>query len=309
MIPATGAIDALQALLGASVVAFALVTQLGDAWFYFAVLGGWYWLGEYAPVLGAGLDRHGTARVIGIAVGALALALGLKQLAGTARPPGAGVAPVAEVVPAVLRAGYAEAATADGNGFPSGHALGTTAIWGAVAWLYRGAGRRRRLALAAGVVGVVSLSRVALGVHYVVSVLGGVLVGGLFLAAVLRVEDVQLTWAVAVGLSVPAAAVVGSELEGGLLLGLALGGFGTWRAVRRSVPAQPTSARTAGLTALAGLVVTGLLLGVGAELALASASTPAGVVVPFAVGVAVGVAVLSLPLVVERVEKRAGVGS
>lgn len=296
-----GAIEPLQRLLGEFVVVFALVTQLGDVWFYFAVLGSWYWLGDRLPVLGPGLDRHGVARVVGIAVGALALALGAKALAGTARPPGAAVPPALDVVPSALRDVYAEAATADGHGFPSGHALGTTVVWGAVAWLYEGGTRRRRLALAAVVVAVVSLSRVALGVHYPVSVVGGVLVGAAFLAAVLRIEGVRATYGLAVALAVPAAALDGFSVDALLLLGLALGGLGTWTALGSSVPRTPTTAREGVLTAVLGAVVGGGLFGAG--LAVVEAAWLAVLV-----GAAVGVAVLALPVVVGRVERKASVG-
>ena len=128
-----GEIEAVQALSGDFVVVFALFTQLGDVWFYFVVLGAWYWLGDRAPLVGDGLDRRLAARAIALAVGAMALTVLLKGWFATERPPGAETPVAVEVVPLLLRAAYAEAATAEGFGFPSGHALGTTAV-GCSSW-------------------------------------------------------------------------------------------------------------------------------------------------------------------------------
>jgi membrane-associated phospholipid phosphatase len=79
-------------------------------------------------------------------------------------------------------------ATAGGRSFPSGHAMSSTVVYGAVliALLPVLAGRRRRVAaaLATGaLVTAVGFSRLGLGVHYLSDVLGGHLLGVAWLAA------------------------------------------------------------------------------------------------------------------------------
>jgi undecaprenyl-diphosphatase len=73
--------------------------------------------------------------------------------------------------------------------FPSGHALFSTCLYGAVAWrLAAGAGRgAARVALAcaaAALVATIGYSRIYLGVHYPTDVLAGALVGAAWLSAV-----------------------------------------------------------------------------------------------------------------------------
>jgi undecaprenyl-diphosphatase len=70
-------------------------------------------------------------------------------------------------------------AHAHGYAFPSGHALGSAALWASIAFLAaaRGWSRGRAVALAVVVPVVVSATRVLLGVHYLTDVLGGLLLG------------------------------------------------------------------------------------------------------------------------------------
>jgi len=295
-----GEIEAAQSLLGEFVVVFALVTQLGDIWFYFTVLGTWYWLGDRTPVLGPLADRRLTAGIVGLGVGAMALTLTLKGAFALERPPGAETAVAAETVPRALRSFYAAAATGDGFGFPSGHAIGTTAIWGGVAWFARGGNRRRRLAVAGSIVAVVGFSRVALGVHYAVSVVAGVLVGLAYLLAVTRLGTGPVrTFGVALVVAACATIVTGGGEDAAVALGLAGGSLVTWLVVGERVPAQPTTGREAAGTALLGVVVCGGLF--GATLAL---DPP----VPVAVALSglVGATLLALPVVTRGVEKAEG---
>lgn len=292
-----GEIEAVQSLLGEFVVVFALVTQLGDIWFYFTVLGTWYWLGDRTPVLGALSDRRLTAGIVGLAVGALALTLTLKRAFALERPPGAEMAVAVETVPQALRSLYAAAATGDGFGFPSGHAIGTTAVWGGVAWFARGGNRRRRLAVAGGIVAVVGLSRVVLGVHYAVSVVAGVGIGLAYLLAVTRLgTDPVRMFGVALVVAVCAAVVTGGGEDAAVALGLAGGSLLAWLAVGERVPAQPTTGWEAAGTALLGVVVCGGLF--GATLAL-DPPVPVAVVLSGLVGAAV----LVLPVVTHGVKK------
>jgi undecaprenyl-diphosphatase len=77
-------------------------------------------------------------------------------------------------------------ATATGKSFPSGHAMGATAVYGAVLIVFadRLSRRARRLAVAGWLVLVVSVAftRLALGVHYITDVLAGFVLGCAWLA-------------------------------------------------------------------------------------------------------------------------------
>lgn len=78
-------------------------------------------------------------------------------------------------------------ATARGKSFPSGHAMSSTVIYGALLLVFLPAiGRRYRPAVFTGVVMLVlaiGFSRLALGVHYITDVVGGYVLGLAWLAA------------------------------------------------------------------------------------------------------------------------------
>ncbi len=81
----------------------------------------------------------------------------------------------------------APVATAGGRSFPSGHAMSSTVAYGALLLVFLPAiGRRYRPVVFAGVVALVlaiGFSRLALGVHYITDVVGGVVLGLAWLAA------------------------------------------------------------------------------------------------------------------------------
>lgn len=117
------------------------------------------------------LIRRRTRLAIYVAVtgaGALLLDPSLKTLVGRLRP----------VVEAPV-------AAAPGNSFPSGHALDSMVVYGALllVFLPAVAARRRRLVigLTALVIAVIGVTRIALGVHYLSDVLGGWLLGAAWL--------------------------------------------------------------------------------------------------------------------------------
>jgi undecaprenyl-diphosphatase len=78
----------------------------------------------------------------------------------------------------------APVATAPGNSFPSGHALGAMVVYGALLLVFLPAVRHRKAFISAMalIVFAVGLTRVALGVHYVTDVLAGWLLGALWLS-------------------------------------------------------------------------------------------------------------------------------
>jgi undecaprenyl-diphosphatase len=101
-------------------------------------------------------------------VGALLLDPSLKTLVGRVRP-------VVDV----------PVASAPGNSFPSGHALGSMVVYGALLLVFLPAVRQRWrpafIAVIAVVVFVIGLTRLALGVHFLSDVLAGWLLGAAWL--------------------------------------------------------------------------------------------------------------------------------
>jgi membrane-associated phospholipid phosphatase len=97
-------------------------------------------------------------------IGALILDPSLKTLVGRVRPV------VADPV-----------AHGQGNSFPSGHALGSTVVYGMLTLVFLAVVRHRWrgwfVALAALIVAAIGVSRIALGVHFVSDVLAGWLLG------------------------------------------------------------------------------------------------------------------------------------
>ncbi len=75
-----------------------------------------------------------------------------------------------------------------GASFPSGHAMAATVTYGALVLVLAGSSRPRTRAVmvtcAGAVVAAVAFTRLALGVHYPTDVLGGMLLGALWLALI-----------------------------------------------------------------------------------------------------------------------------
>jgi membrane-associated phospholipid phosphatase len=109
-------------------------------------------------------QRRLAAYLIVTGAGALMLDPSLKIIVGRLRP-------VVDV----------PVASAPGNSFPSGHALGSTVAYGALLLIFLPVASRRLRAVAisafAAIVVLVGFTRVALGVHYVSDVLAGWLLG------------------------------------------------------------------------------------------------------------------------------------
>lgn len=210
-------------------IVVALVTQLGDVWFLSLILGSLYWARVRA-------DREAAAGFVGLPLIGLAVVTGLKHVFALPRPD----RPLAqaEAIPALVRPLYEVTAYASGYGFPSGHAVMTSIVYGYLAIQLSIGTARQRLAGAATVIAAVCLSRVALGVHYLVDVIAGVLVG---LAVLLvttgilaryRSEAGSVVFALAVGASAFAIVASGTDPDAVLLLGASLGAFGAWQLIR-----------------------------------------------------------------------------
>jgi len=277
----------------AVVVFFALVTQLGDVWFYLLALTLAYAYAGSLPRIGTAIRRERVAFVVAVALGALALSVGLKELFLHPRPPGAGTARELAWLPAALGPAWENVATADGFALPSGHATGSAATYGAAALALEIGRRRRRYVAAALVVAVVSLSRVAIGVHYLGDVLLGVAVGGGYLAVVWTLtggDRVKRAFSLALLVALGGAAVSHS-VDTLSALGGALGGRLGWTLVGGRLSAPSTRQGT--VAALVGLLGGGGLLAAGSTIDTAVAGF-------LATGLSV-VVVLAAPLVADRI--------
>lgn len=103
--------------------------------------------------------RRGALALAGAGLASLLLSVGVKYIVGRERPD----------------VSWRLVGLPGDPSFPSGHALGATAVYGALGWLLA----RRWGAIAGVLLGVVvGLTRLYLGVHYPLDVLAGLLAGG-----------------------------------------------------------------------------------------------------------------------------------
>ncbi|WP_435358706.1 phosphatase PAP2 family protein [Haloarchaeobius sp. DFWS5] len=208
---------------------YGLVTALGDPAVATLVLALSYWLWR----------REAAATVVGYAFVAFALTLLLKYGLALPRP-----------------------ATADqllhpeGYGFPSGHAISATVVYGGLA-VEVGWHRDRLRALGVSVlVAAVGLSRVALGVHYLGDVLVGFAVGGfvVWTGHTYWRDRPEVGFALAGLVAVPAIFVSGMHADAMGVLGYALGGIVGARAIGTSLAASRIEAGVLGAVGVAFVV-------------------------------------------------------
>ena len=145
---------------------FAALTNLGDPFFLLVLLAVYYWLAD---------DRDNPAQLVAFALLAVAVTVTLKNGFALPRPP-------ADV--------QAIPTDADSFGFPSGHAIGATVVYGGLVAVDDRLRRRGPALALLGLAALVGLSRVVIGVHYLGDVLAGFAVGAVVLAG-LWVSDSQ----------------------------------------------------------------------------------------------------------------------
>lgn len=204
-----------------------LWTQLGDVWLLAVVLAVAYWS---TPT-----PRDDVAALIGVTVAGLGFGGLLKAVFALPRP----TQPLVEggALPSLLHPVYEATATATGSGFPSIHALLATIVYLGLARRLSVSSARRRWAAALLLVTTVSLTRVALGVHYLVDVLAGMVIGLGFLAVMdgllPRYTTARPTvgFGLAVCFGAGTVAVDGFDPESLVLVGSALGLFAGWQLV------------------------------------------------------------------------------
>ena len=164
-----------------------------------------------------------TIALIAVVFGGLSLAIVLKGAFGLPRPP-------VEL----------QATPRSGSGFPSGHTMTATVLWGALALWGRIWTRRGRWTMAAVLVSVVGFSRLALGVHYLVDVLASVAFALAYLYAMWTAvrADAMRAFAIAMVLSVLAAVFSGGSTDGILALVGTVGFFIGWRVAEHETVRQ-----------------------------------------------------------------------
>lgn len=205
----------------------ALLTQFGDSWFLFTLVAILYLTGE---------ERRDDVLLVGAllacAVGSYA---GLKFVFELPRPDQRLLDP--EVLPMLVRPLYERVAFPSSYGFPSGHATMSTVAYVGLATVLSVWTRRRRFQAAGVAVTVTCLSRVVLGVHYLVDVVAGVALGALVLfvgfSLVDRLPMNRVTAVLTLAVVVNAAFVVesGGYVYAVVLLGATLGAFASWQLV------------------------------------------------------------------------------
>lgn len=124
--------------------------------------------------------------------------------------------------------------------------------------------RRRRLVAATVVVGMVGLTRIALGLHYLVDVLAGVAISLVYLAAVFallmryRADRVTPIGVIAVAIAAIGVAVSGASPDAIMLAGAAVGTLVAWRS--STTLSQPRVGVRRGLLGLLALCVLGVVV-------------------------------------------------
>jgi membrane-associated phospholipid phosphatase len=285
----------LSSVPSSVLLAFGVVTQFGDPWFLVLVATAVYMVGTSRELVET--PREG-AFVLATTFGALATVDLLKHLFSLPRPEGATTAAPPLWVPELFGGVFRALTTGSGYAFPSGHALGTTAVFGALAYRLNVATARVRWAAAAGSVLLVVLSRLVLGVHFLVDVVAGVVGGLVLLGIVVWTGSERPIRAFAVAAAAGCAAVVVAALgsptavwESAQWLGAAVGAGVVWLLVRPSCRLDLRGSLVAGAVVAPIWIGTYLL-------------EPGPFVAVFAIAVAAGITV-GAPSLAERVEKRA----
>ena len=253
---------------------FVAITTLGSVGFLLVVLSLLYWLD----------DRERGAYVLSVALGGLALTLVLKTFFALPRPPGG-----------------LHLIHASSYGFPSGHAIESSVVYGTLAVVLDVGTRRTRAVGAAGLVALIALSRIVLGVHYAVDVIVGVGVGVSYLVTVLVLtrRAARRSFWLAVVVAVLGAALTGGNREGIAAVAGTLGAALTWEWERLTPRAHLHSKLT-------GLKIIGLGFPLIALLGYAGLSEQFSLPVVLLANALLSVSVLSLPVVIESSVPRGG---
>ena len=200
-----------------SILLFELITYFGDLRLILTVLGAVWLLDIWRGITNeersvVWTDR--TAYFVGIVLGGLALIVMLKTMFALPRPP------------ATLHT-----TSRDGFGFPSGHTMAATILWGAFVMWGRLGSHHIRFVMAGLLIGFVALSRLALGVHYLPDVIASIGFGVCYLliARHLATASPKLMFSGTIVLGVVTVIISGASQDGLLaLLGTFSAALGWW---------------------------------------------------------------------------------
>lgn len=185
------------------------ITVLGDPAFFVILIALFYWL----------VDRRLGIYLIGYGIGVLALTVGLKEFLMIPRPP--------MELQVIIEDGY---------GFPSGHAVGATAVYGVLALSLDFWSRNKRLVLAALLVIAISLSRVLLGVHYPIDVAAGIVLGIIYLTILVYLTGYNAERSIGLALLLAGLSALVPSPETWGVLGAGIGAAVAWLSLRDSIP-------------------------------------------------------------------------
>ena len=255
-----GLFQGVSAQVGSVLTIAGLVTQFGDPWFLLLVA---------TLVYLAGVERslveglRGGAFVLGMTFSAFSLTDLLKNFFVAPRPPGADTATVPEWLPGALGGVFRSITTGTGYAFPSGHAIGTTAVVAALAYTLNVGSRTSRWAVGAVVVAAVTASRVVLGVHFLVDIVAGILAGLSLFAVAASVGTREPSRVFALGIGVGLLAVIASAIspasevwKAGQWFGASLGAGAAWYVARPSLTLDFRG------TVVAGVPIAALWIGI-----------------------------------------------
>jgi membrane-associated phospholipid phosphatase len=228
------------------VEAFAALTTLGDPPFLVGVVAVLYWLVD---------DRSATGRLVAYTLLAVAVTVTLKEGLALPRPP-AGVRAVA-VGPG-------------SHGVPSGHAVGAVAVYGGLAVVFGRLRRPQVVAVLVGLVGLIALSRVVIGVHYLGDVLAGLAVGSAVLLGLYALPRPGVATLVAAGIALVGAFVTGGGTDAVFVLGASVGAGVAFSALDPAALPVPETVPEGG-----AVLVLGSLLLAGGYLVVTAAGSPA----------------------------------
>lgn len=212
------------------------ITELGSPTVLMVLLAVLFWCG----------NRRRSALVISYGVAGLGFVLALETLLALPRPPEEALLTSLEV---------------EGYGVPSGHAFASVVVYGGLVSAYDRLRDPIPVAAAGTVIVAASLSRVALGVHYLGDVIAGVGLGIAFLVVMNRLTGgVPLVgFAAALVLAIPAVVLTDAAANAVLALGGAVGGVLTAGRIDR-LPRLRSRLEALALVAIGGGVVAGLQL-------------------------------------------------
>ncbi|WP_312911650.1 phosphatase PAP2 family protein [Natronosalvus caseinilyticus] len=216
-----GVTDALREVIPEwSLELFVVLSMLGDLVVIVPALAVLY-LSDVGRSLARGdrskpLCSTRTAFLVAVVFGGCALVVLLKGLFALSRPP-------AEI----------QVTDPSAYGFPSGHTMGATIFFGALATWFPVGRRWTRFAGAGLVISLVAVARLVLGVHYLVDVLAAVIFGAGYLVAIawLAKGRPERAFGVAIGIAVLAAVVTGGSTRALLALVGTVGGGVGWQVV------------------------------------------------------------------------------